>query len=81
MIFGSVASGIEAASVAWGRLGWKAAFVSEIAAFPSAVLAHHYPSVPNFGDMNNYQNWPDAKIDLLSGGTPCQSFHLGFQRD
>ena len=51
MKFGSVCSGIEAASVAWHPLGWKAAWLSEIEPFPSAVLAHHYPDVPNLGDM------------------------------
>ena len=51
MRFGSVCSGIEAASVAFGPLGWKAAWFSEIEAFPRRVLAHHYPHVPNWGDM------------------------------
>ena len=74
MRFGSVCSGIEAASVAWHPLGWRAAFVSEIDAFPCAVLAHHYPNVPNLGDMTGFKEWPDATIDVLCGGTPCQSF-------
>lgn len=74
--FGSVCSGIEAASCAWHPLGWRTAFVSEIEPFPSAVLAHHYPSVPNLGDMTNFKEWPDAAIDLLVGGTPCQSFSV-----
>lgn len=52
MRFGSVCSGIEAASVAWGPLGWNAAWLSEIDPFASAVLAHHYPTTPNLGDMN-----------------------------
>ncbi|MGC8074741.1 DNA cytosine methyltransferase, partial [Salmonella enterica] len=51
MKFGSVCSGIEAASVAWSPLGWEAAWFAEIEPFPSAVLAHHYPHVPNLGDM------------------------------
>lgn len=51
MRFGSVCSGIEAASVAWAPLGWKAAWLAEIEKFPAAVLAHHYPEVPNLGDM------------------------------
>lgn len=51
MIYGSVCSGIEAATVAWHPLGWKPAFFAEIEKFPSAVLAHHYPHVPNFGDF------------------------------
>lgn len=72
----SVCSGIEAASVAWQPLGWKALAFSEIEAFPSAVLAHHYPDVPNFGDMTRFQEWPDLEPDVLVGGTPCQSFSV-----
>lgn len=70
MKYGSVCSGIEAATVAWQPLGWKAEFFSEIEAFPNAVLAHHYPSVPNLGDFTRISNeW--RTIDLLVGGTPC----------
>jgi DNA (cytosine-5)-methyltransferase 1 len=76
MRFGSVCSGIEAASTAWHPLGWKAAFFSEIEAFPSALLAHRYPHVPNHGDMTRFHEWPDHAIDLLVGGTPCQSFSV-----
>lgn len=76
MKFGSVCSGIEAASQAWGVLGWEASFFSEIEPFPCAVLAHHYPHVPNHGDMTKFQDWPDHAIDLLVGGTPCQSFSV-----
>jgi DNA (cytosine-5)-methyltransferase 1 len=74
--FGSVCSGIEAASCAWHPLGWQTSFVSEIEPFPSAVLAHHYPTVPNLGDMTKFKDWPDAAIDVLVGGTPCQSFSV-----
>lgn len=76
MIYGSVCSGIEAATVAWHPLGWRPAFFSEIEKFPSAVLAHHYPSVPNLGDMTRFTEWPDAAINVLVGGTPCQSFSV-----
>lgn len=74
----SVCSGIEAASVAWHPLGWEPVGFSEIEPFPSAVLAHHYPHVPNFGDMTKFQEWPlDAgAIDILVAGTPCQSFSV-----
>jgi DNA (cytosine-5)-methyltransferase 1 len=74
MNFLSVASGIEASSVAWMPLGWRAWAFSEIDKFPCALLAHHYSATPNFGDMTGYKDWPDAAIDLLCGGTPCQSF-------
>ncbi len=72
----SVCSGIEAASVAWHPLGWEPVAFSEIEPFPSAVLAHHYPNVPNLGDMTKFQEWPDEPVDLLVGGTPCQSFSV-----
>ena len=70
MRYGSVCSGIEAATEAWRPLGWEAAFYSEIEAFPCAVLRHHYPSVPNLGYMTKFQEWPNESIDLLVGGTP-----------
>ena len=81
MIYGSVCSGIEAATAAWHPLGWKAAWYSEIEPFPSAVLAHHYPETPNLGDMTNFKEWPDHAIDLLVGGTPCQSFSVAGLRN
>lgn len=76
MRYGSVCSGIEAATMAWHTLGWNPAFFSEIEKFPCAALAHHYPHVPNHGDMTRFQEWPDHAIDLLVGGTPCQSFSV-----
>jgi DNA (cytosine-5)-methyltransferase 1 len=78
MNFLSVCSGIEAASVAWKPLGWKAAGFSEIEPFPCAVLAHHYPDVPNYGDLTKWKEWKlnGKRIDLVCGGTPCQSFSV-----
>ena len=72
----SVCSGIEAATQAFHPLGWEPVAFSEIEPFPSAVLAHHYPSVPNWGDMTRFEEWPDEPVDLLCGGTPCQSFSV-----
>lgn len=73
----SVCSGIEAATVAWRPMGWQPVGFSEIEKFPAAVLAHHYPDVPNFGDMTKFEEWPDdIAPDVLVGGTPCQSFSV-----
>ena len=72
----SVCSGIEAASMAWEPLGWQPAAFAEVEKFPSAVLAHHWPQVPNLGDMTRYESWDLGAIDLLVGGTPCQSFSV-----
>lgn len=76
MIYGSVCSGIEAASCAWEPLGWKASFLSEIDPFPRKVLAHHYPQVPLHGDFTTIQKGDYEPIELLVGGTPCQSFSV-----
>ena len=70
----SVCSGIEAATVAWHPLGWVPLMFAEIAKFPSRVLTHHYPQVPNAGDFTTIRDVPG--VDLLVGGTPCQSFSL-----
>ena len=74
----SVCSGIEAASVAWHHLGWQPVGFSEIEPFPSAVLAHRFPNVQNFGDMTRHGEWNlgPGSVDLLVGGTPCQSFSV-----
>jgi len=73
----SVCSGIEAASCAWEPLGWKPVGFSEIEPFPSAVLAHRFPNVKNYGDMTKYKEWENVgQFDVLVGGTPCQSFSV-----
>ena len=74
--YGSVCSGIEAASVAWEPLGWRPAFFSEIDPFPRAVLAHRFPEVPCHGDFTTIGGGDYGAIDLLVGGTPCQSFSV-----
>lgn len=80
MRYGSVCSGIEAASVAWEPLGWKASWLAEIEKFPSAVLDYHYPYTPNLGDITADDFLEKANenpsIDVLVGGTPCQSFSV-----
>ncbi|MDH2069497.1 Dam family site-specific DNA-(adenine-N6)-methyltransferase [Pantoea sp. GD03673] len=78
--YGSVCSGIEAASVAWEGLGWKAAWFAEIEKFPAAVLAHRYPDVPNLGDMTKIAAGVRASSipapAVMVGGTPCQAFSI-----
>ena len=76
MKYGSVCSGIEAATAAWHPLGWEASFFSEIEKFPRHVLAHHYPNTPLHGDFTTIQKDDYEPIELLVGGTPCQSFSV-----
>lgn len=77
----SVCSGIEAASVAWYPLGWKAVTFSEIEAFPCSVLAYHYPDVPNLGVMTKIDGRQyRGTVDLVVGGTPCQDFSIAGKR-
>jgi DNA (cytosine-5)-methyltransferase 1 len=73
----SVCSGVEAATVAWHPLGWNPIGYAEIETFPSAVLSHHYPTVPNLGDITKYKEWNiNGTVELLVGGTPCQAFSV-----
>ncbi|EBM5320041.1 Dam family site-specific DNA-(adenine-N6)-methyltransferase [Salmonella enterica] len=85
MRYGSVCSGIEAASIAWGSLGWQPAWFAEIEAFPSAVLANHWPNVTNLGDMTGIASAVRAgdveAPDVLVGGTPCQAFSIAGLRN
>ena len=84
MNYGSVCSGIESASVAWEPLGWSAAWFSEVEPFPSAVLAHRWPSVANLGDMTQLPTLIAAGLvdapEILVGGTPCQAFSVAGMR-
>ncbi|HDR3115774.1 DNA cytosine methyltransferase [Pseudomonas aeruginosa] len=82
--YGSVCSGIEAASVAWHTLGFRASWFAEIEPFPSAVLAHRWPAVPNLGDMTKLAREVLLGIIaaplILVGGTPCQDFSVAGMR-
>ena len=80
MRYVSLFSGIEAATVAWEPLGWEPVAFCEIDKFPSAVLAHHYPNIPNLGDITKV-DWKEfldnhGAINLIVGGSPCQSFSI-----
>lgn len=92
MRYMSVCSGVEAASLAWRGLGWEPVAFSEIDPFPCAVLAARFPDVPNLGDMTKIEGEEDGAItnglcrieggiDLLVGGTPCQSFSVAGRRE
>ncbi|MBJ8426737.1 DNA (cytosine-5-)-methyltransferase [Acinetobacter bereziniae] len=85
MKYGSVCSGIEAATVAWHELGWKPVWFAEIEKFPSQVLAHHYPDIPNLGDMTTIaekvKSYEVEAPDILVGGTPCQAFSVAGLRN
>lgn len=85
MKYGSVCSGIEAATVAWHGIGWTPAWFAEIEPFPCSVLAHYYPSIQNLGDMtkikNHVLNQSAEAPDVLVGGTPCQAFSIAGMRE
>ncbi|WP_134599821.1 DNA cytosine methyltransferase [Pseudomonas aeruginosa] len=82
--YGSVCSGIEAASVAWHMLGFRASWFAEIEPFPCAVLAHLWPDVSNLGDMTKLAREVLLGIIaaplILVGGTPCQDFSVAGMR-
>ena len=81
----SLFSGIEAASCAWEPLGWEPVAFSEIEPFPCAVLAERFPEVPNLGDITEI-DWKEVlekygEVDLIVGGSPCQSFSVAGKRE
>jgi DNA (cytosine-5)-methyltransferase 1 len=78
--YGSVCSGVEAATVAWEPFGWTPVFFAETAAFPSNVLSVRFPKIPNLGDFTRIGE-KHGPIDLLVGGTPCQSFSVAGLRE
>lgn len=79
----SIFSGVEAASLAWEPLGWEPMAFSEIEPFPCAVLAERWPDVPNLGDITkiDWKEEIDGAIDLVVGGSPCQSFSVAGKRE
>lgn len=81
--YASIFSGVEAASLAWEPLGWEPVAFSEIEPFPCAVLAERWPDVPNLGDITkiNWKEEIDGAIDLVVGGSPCQSFSVAGKRE
>lgn len=92
MRYMSVCSGVEAASLAWQGLGWEPVAFSEIEPFPCAVLEERFPGVPNLGDMTKIEVTDDGisgagftihrkDVELLVGGTPCQSFSVAGRRE
>lgn len=82
MRYVSLFSGIEAASVAWESLGWEPVAFSEIEPFPCELLAQRFPNVPNLGDIMNI-DWSEyaGTVDLVVGGSPCQSFSIAGNRE
>jgi DNA (cytosine-5)-methyltransferase 1 len=81
MRYMSLCSGIESVTVAWNPLGWQPVAFAEIEKFPCAVLKHHYPDVPNLGDIAKIDGRKyRGSVDLVVGGTPCQGFSVAGKR-
>ncbi len=79
----SLFSGIEAASLAWQPLGWTCAGLAEIDRAACRVLAHHYPRVPNLGDVRRITEEQIAALgplDIVVGGSPCQGLSSAGRR-
>ena len=77
MTYGSICSGIAADHLSFE--GMDCQWFSEIEKFPCAVLKHHYPDIPNHGDITDGIKKYDA-VDLVVGGTPCQGFSVAGKR-
>lgn len=83
MRYVSIFSGVEAATLAWEPLGWEPLAFCEIDDFPSAVLAEHWPNVPNLGDITkvDWKKEIHGAVDLVVGGSPCTSFSIAGKRE
>ena len=84
MRYVSIFSGVEAATLAWEPLGWEPLAFAEVDRFPSAVLAERWPDVPNLGDVTEAkwnERFERGSVDLVVGGSPCQSFSVAGRRD
>ena len=84
MRYVSIFSGVEAATLAWEPLGWEPLAFAEVDRFPSAVLAERWPDVPNLGDVTEVkwnERFERGSVDLVVGGSPCQSFSVAGRRD
>lgn len=76
MRFLDLFAGVGTAHLAFAPLGWQCAAFSETDRFKVKVLKHRFPDIPNWGDITKFKDWPDERIDLVAGGSPCQSFSL-----
>lgn len=77
MTFLDLCSGVGTASLAFAPLGWRCLGHAEIDPFAKALLAYRFPAIRNFGDILQFEEWPDVEpVDLVCAGTPCQSFSL-----
>ena len=78
LTYGTACSGIEAPTVAWEPLGWRASWFSEIEPFCCDLLTHHYPAVSNLGDALVRADPEPA--DLFMAGFPCQDLSVAGDR-
>jgi hypothetical protein len=80
MRYASLFDGLGAAHLA-APAGWDCVASSEIDPHALAVLAHHWPSHRQVGDVTAF-DWDclHGSVDLVCGGSPCQSFSIAGKR-
>lgn len=82
MTHASLFSGIGGAEIAAEWMGWQNLFHCEIEEFPRKVLDYWFPNAESYEDIRttDFKKWR-GKIDVLTGGFPCQPFSVAGRRE
>ena len=77
---GSLFSGSGGFELAGSRCGIKPVWASEIEPFPILVTTTRFPNMERFGDIRKMDGRLIPKVDIITGGSPCQDMSIAGKR-